>query len=84
MAPEPIEHKEYDYTVDYFTLGVTLYEMIQAKGPFRTRGEKVIMEQLGCEPQSSAWEHNGLTNRSPEDLSGIQATFRKQMSNTNI
>lgn len=41
MAPELIEKKEYDYTVDYFTLGVTLYEMIAAKGPFRVRGEKV-------------------------------------------
>ncbi|KAG7464654.1 hypothetical protein MATL_G00167850 [Megalops atlanticus] len=41
MAPELLQSKEYDYTVDYFTLGVTLYEMIAAKGPFRTRGEKV-------------------------------------------
>lgn len=64
--------------------GVTLYEMIQAKGPFRTRGENVIMELLGCEPQSPAWEHNGLTNRPPEELLVSQATFRKQMSNTNI
>ncbi|XP_028838877.1 rhodopsin kinase GRK1b [Denticeps clupeoides] len=41
MAPELLEHKEYDYTVDYFTLGVTLYEMVAAKGPFRCRGEQV-------------------------------------------
>ncbi|KAG5852075.1 hypothetical protein ANANG_G00058570 [Anguilla anguilla] len=41
MAPELLQSKEYDYTVDYFTLGVTLYEMIAAKGPFRIRGEKV-------------------------------------------
>ncbi|KAG9346349.1 hypothetical protein JZ751_006660, partial [Albula glossodonta] len=41
MAPELLQSKEYDYTVDYFTLGVTLYEMIAAKGPFRVRGEKV-------------------------------------------
>lgn len=41
MAPELLQKKEYDYTVDYFTLGVTLYEMIAAKGPFRVRGEKV-------------------------------------------
>ncbi|XP_068600183.1 rhodopsin kinase GRK1b [Brachionichthys hirsutus] len=41
MAPELLQKKDYDYTVDYFTLGVTLYEMIEAKGPFRTRGEKV-------------------------------------------
>ncbi|KAF7650506.1 hypothetical protein LDENG_00125380 [Lucifuga dentata] len=33
--------KRNDYTVDYFTLGVTLYEMIAAKGPFRVRGEQV-------------------------------------------
>ena len=41
MAPELIQKKEYDYTVDYFTLGVTLFEMVAAKGPFRVRGEKV-------------------------------------------
>lgn len=42
MAPELLEKKEYDYSVDYFTLGVTVYEMIAAKGPFRVRGEKVL------------------------------------------
>ena len=41
MAPELIQKKDYDYTVDYFTLGVTLYEMVVAKGPFRVRGEQV-------------------------------------------
>lgn len=46
MAPELLEKKEYDYTVDYFTLGVTLYEMIAAKGPFRVRGEKVLNTPL--------------------------------------
>lgn len=43
MAPELLQKKEYDYTVDYFTLGVTLYEMIAAKGPFRCRGEQVCI-----------------------------------------
>ena len=41
MAPELLQKKAYDYSVDYFTLGVTVFEMIAAKGPFRTRGEKV-------------------------------------------
>ncbi|XP_029957397.1 rhodopsin kinase GRK1b [Salarias fasciatus] len=41
MAPELLQKKEYDYSVDYFTLGVTLFEMVGAKGPFRVRGEKV-------------------------------------------
>ncbi|XP_076129940.1 rhodopsin kinase GRK1b [Alosa pseudoharengus] len=46
MAPELLEHKEYDYTVDYFTLGVTLYEMVAAKGPFRVRGEQVENDEV--------------------------------------
>uniref|UniRef100_A0A3B5PSG6 G protein-coupled receptor kinase n=1 Tax=Xiphophorus maculatus TaxID=8083 RepID=A0A3B5PSG6_XIPMA len=41
MAPELLKGEEYDYSVDYFTLGVTLYEFLAAKGPFRSRGEKV-------------------------------------------
>lgn len=43
MAPELLKGEEYDYSVDYFALGVTLYEFLAAKGPFRTRGEKVEM-----------------------------------------
>ncbi|XP_065819444.1 rhodopsin kinase GRK1b [Labrus bergylta] len=46
MAPELLQKKEYDYSVDYFTLGVTLFEMIAAKGPFRVRGEKVENEEV--------------------------------------
>lgn len=46
MAPELLQKKEYDYSVDYFTLGVTLYEMIAAKGPFRVRGEKVLQKRI--------------------------------------
>ncbi|TKS83878.1 Rhodopsin kinase [Collichthys lucidus] len=46
MAPELLQKKQYDYTVDYFTLGVTLFEMIAAKGPFRVRGEKVEHEEV--------------------------------------
>lgn len=41
MAPELLKGEEYGYSVDYFALGVTLYEFLAAKGPFRTRGEKV-------------------------------------------
>ncbi|XP_034033343.1 rhodopsin kinase GRK1b [Thalassophryne amazonica] len=46
MAPELLQKKDYDYTVDYFTLGVTLYEMITAKGPFRVRREKVENDEV--------------------------------------
>ncbi|MBN3275333.1 RK kinase, partial [Polyodon spathula] len=46
MAPELLRSEEYDFSVDYFTLGVTLYEMIAAKGPFRSRGEKVENKEV--------------------------------------
>ncbi|XP_053311199.1 rhodopsin kinase GRK1 [Spea bombifrons] len=46
MAPELLQGEEYDYSVDYFSLGVTLYEMIAARGPFRSRGEKVENKDL--------------------------------------
>uniref|UniRef100_A0A8C3Y5C7 G protein-coupled receptor kinase n=1 Tax=Catharus ustulatus TaxID=91951 RepID=A0A8C3Y5C7_CATUS len=44
MAPELLKNEDYDFSVDYFTLGVTIYEMLEAKGPFRRRGEKVTPE----------------------------------------
>ncbi|KAM9347925.1 rhodopsin kinase GRK1b [Symphorus nematophorus] len=46
MAPELLQKKHYNYSVDYFTLGVTLFEMIAAKGPFRVRGEKVEADEV--------------------------------------
>ncbi|XP_064357216.1 rhodopsin kinase GRK1 [Dromaius novaehollandiae] len=46
MAPELLRDEEYDWSVDYFTLGVTIYEMIAAKGPFRSRGEQVANEEV--------------------------------------
>ncbi|XP_006218247.1 rhodopsin kinase GRK1 [Vicugna pacos] len=46
MAPELLRGEEYDFSVDYFALGVTLYEMIAARGPFRARGEKVETKEL--------------------------------------
>ncbi|XP_037644825.1 rhodopsin kinase GRK1-like [Sebastes umbrosus] len=46
MAPEMLKGEKYDSSVDYFTLGVTLFEFIAAKNPFRNRGEKVDREEM--------------------------------------
>uniref|UniRef100_A0A3P9KM66 G protein-coupled receptor kinase n=1 Tax=Oryzias latipes TaxID=8090 RepID=A0A3P9KM66_ORYLA len=46
MAPEMLKGDKYDSSVDYFTLGVTLYEFMAAKNPFRNRGEKVEREEM--------------------------------------
>ncbi|KAL8177077.1 UNVERIFIED_CONTAM: hypothetical protein K2H54_041683 [Gekko kuhli] len=45
-APELLKGEDYDSSVDYFTLGVTLFEMIAAKGAFRSRGEKVENKEV--------------------------------------
>ncbi|XP_072540683.1 rhodopsin kinase GRK1b [Salminus brasiliensis] len=65
MAPELLQNKEYDYTVDYFTLGVTLYEMVAAKGPFRVRGEQV--------------ENSEVTRRILNDAVSYPPTFSKEL-----
>lgn len=41
MPPEMLKGEKYDMCVDYFSLGVTLFEFLAAKNPFRNRGEKV-------------------------------------------
>ncbi|KAM6986240.1 rhodopsin kinase GRK1-like [Aplochiton taeniatus] len=46
MSPEMLKGEKYNTSVDYFTLGVTLYEFMAARNPFRERGEKVEREEL--------------------------------------
>uniref|UniRef100_A0A3Q3ISF2 Protein kinase domain-containing protein n=1 Tax=Monopterus albus TaxID=43700 RepID=A0A3Q3ISF2_MONAL len=41
MSPEMLKGENYDVSVDYYTLGVTLFEFIAAKNPFRNSWEKV-------------------------------------------
>lgn len=45
MPPEMLKGEKYDTCVDYFSLGVTLFEFLAAKNPFRNRGEKVSGKQ---------------------------------------
>jgi len=47
MSPEMLNGEKYNASVDYFTLGVTLFEFLAAKNPFRDRGEKVLIIRLG-------------------------------------
>ncbi|KAK0135953.1 Rhodopsin kinase [Merluccius polli] len=46
MSPEMLKGEKYDTSVDYFTLGVTLFEFIAARNPFRERGEKVERDEM--------------------------------------
>lgn len=76
MAPELLQKKEYDYSVDYFTLGVTLYEMVAAKGPFRVRGEKVRLGRVTPPPPPRS--------PPPSSLGVIKCSISSQVENEEV
>ncbi|XP_004412321.1 PREDICTED: rhodopsin kinase [Odobenus rosmarus divergens] len=68
MAPELLRGEEYDFSVDYFALGVTLYEMIAARGPFRARGEKVENKELKQRILSEAVKYSDQFSQASKDF----------------
>ncbi|XP_066236590.1 rhodopsin kinase GRK1 [Saccopteryx leptura] len=68
MAPELLRGEEYDFSVDYFALGVTLYEMIVARGPFRARGEKVENKELKQRILSEAVKYSDKFSQASKDF----------------
>ncbi|XP_003413674.1 rhodopsin kinase GRK1 [Loxodonta africana] len=68
MAPELLRSEEYDFSVDYFALGVTLYEMIAARGPFRARGEKVENKELKQRILSEAVKYPEKFSKTSKDF----------------
>ncbi|XP_006851588.1 PREDICTED: rhodopsin kinase [Chrysochloris asiatica] len=68
MAPELLRGEEYDFSVDYFALGVTLYEMIAARGPFRARGETVENKELRQRVLSEAVKYPEKFSKTSRDF----------------
>ena len=46
MAPEAIINKPHDYCVDYFALGVIVYELMLGERPYQGKNRKEIKEQM--------------------------------------
>ncbi|KAJ8317080.1 hypothetical protein KUTeg_004984 [Tegillarca granosa] len=46
MAPEVVKNERYSFSPDWWGLGCLIYEMIEGKGPFRARKEKVKREEV--------------------------------------
>lgn len=46
LAPEIIKEKQYTYSVDYYSLGLVMYEMLTGSNPFKTGEEKPFVEQM--------------------------------------
>ena len=46
MAPEAIINKPHDFCVDYFALGVIVYELMMEERPYQGKNRKEIKEQM--------------------------------------
>ena len=46
MAPEAISNKHHDFCVDYFALGVIVYELMLGERPYQGKNRKEIKEQM--------------------------------------
>ena len=46
LAPEIIKDKEYTYSVDWYSWGLVLYEMLTGINPFKTNAELSLVERM--------------------------------------
>ena len=46
LAPEIIRDKKYGYSVDWYSFGLVLYEMLTGVNPFKTGQEKSLVDKM--------------------------------------
>lgn len=46
LAPEIINSKQYGYSVDWYSLGLVIYEMLCGQNPFKTGQKMSFMDQM--------------------------------------
>lgn len=46
LAPEIIKDKQYSYSVDWYSLGLVMYEMISGSNPFKNEKETTFVDQM--------------------------------------
>ncbi|ESO06607.1 hypothetical protein HELRODRAFT_64769 [Helobdella robusta] len=49
IAPEVLQEQEYNYTVDWWTMGVLMYEMMAGQPPFDGESEEDLFESIQCD-----------------------------------
>ena len=78
MAPEVIKRKQHDYSVDYYALGVIIYELIMQKRPYSGRTRKKINEQMNenvAELQYELIENKHLFSKDIVDFCNLLMQF---------
>lgn len=48
LAPEIIKDKQYGVSVDWYSLGLVIYEMISGMNPFKTGRETTFVDQMNA------------------------------------
>lgn len=46
LAPEIIKEKQYSFSVDWYSLGLVMYEMMTTENPFKKEEELPFVEQM--------------------------------------
>lgn len=46
LAPEIIRDKQYGFSVDWYSLGIVLLEMVTGNNPFKANREKPLVAQM--------------------------------------
>ena len=46
MAPEMIKNADYDHSVDWFSFGLVLYEMLSGRSPFKFRKDWTVVQKM--------------------------------------
>lgn len=46
LAPEIIKDRQYSYSVDWYSLGLVMYEMLTGTNPFKAKEETPILKQM--------------------------------------
>ncbi|XP_067851160.1 rhodopsin kinase grk7a isoform X2 [Heptranchias perlo] len=72
MAPEILKEEKYKYSVDWFALGCSIYEMIAGRTPFKDYKEKVSKEEIKRRTLEDEvkYEHLNFTEES-KDICGL-------------